>query len=86
MANANLVVIENADRFELAALHQLRGRVGRSKDQGYCILIADISTENARERMNIMVKTNDGFEISQKIWSLGDPGVSWGKATRAAST
>ena len=74
VANANLVVIENADRFGLAALHQLRGRVGRSKDQGYCILIADISTENARERMNIMVKTNDGFEISQKDLELRGPG------------
>jgi len=52
----------------------LRGRVGRSKDQGYCILIADISTENARERMNIMVKTNDGFEISQKDLELRGPG------------
>jgi ATP-dependent DNA helicase RecG len=74
VVNANLMVIENADRFGLAALHQLRGRVGRSKDQGYCILIADANSDNARERMNIMVKTNDGFEISQKDLELRGPG------------
>lgn len=74
VANANLMVIENADRFGLAQLHQLRGRVGRSSSQAYCILIADTKTSYARERMNIMVKTNNGFEISQKDLELRGPG------------
>ena len=74
VANANLMVIENADRFGLAQLHQLRGRVGRSNTQAYCILIADIKSNNARERMGIMTKTNNGFEISQKDLELRGPG------------
>ena len=72
--NANLMVIENAERFGLAQLHQLRGRVGRSDSQAYCILIADTKNSIARERMNIMVKTNNGFEIAQKDLELRGPG------------
>mgnify|MGYP000889351635 FL=1 len=74
VANANLMVIENAERFGLAQLHQLRGRVGRSDSQAYCILIADTKNSIARERMNIMVKTNNGFEIAQKDLELRGPG------------
>lgn len=74
VSNANLMVIEDADRFGLAQLHQLRGRVGRSNTQAYCILIADVKSDNARERMNIMSKTNNGFEISQKDLELRGPG------------
>lgn len=78
IANANLMVIENAERFGLAQLHQLRGRVGRSHSQAYCILIADIKEGNGKERMDIMVKTNNGFEISQKDLELRGPGELWG--------
>ncbi len=74
VANANLMVIENAERFGLAQLHQLRGRVGRSDNQAYCILIADTKNSIARERMNIMIKTNNGFEIAQKDLELRGPG------------
>ncbi|HZJ57815.1 MAG TPA: ATP-dependent DNA helicase RecG [Clostridia bacterium] len=74
IANANLMVIENAERFGLATLHQLRGRVGRSKSQSYCILISDLKSDNARERMDVMVKSNDGFEISQRDMELRGPG------------
>ncbi len=74
VANANLMVIENAERFGLAQLHQLRGRVGRSDSQAYCVLIADVKNRIARERMNIMVKTNNGFEIAHKDLELRGPG------------
>ncbi|HZJ82363.1 MAG TPA: ATP-dependent DNA helicase RecG, partial [Clostridia bacterium] len=72
--NANLMVVENAERFGLAQLHQLRGRVGRSSSQAYCVLMADANNKNAKERMSIMVKSNDGFEISQKDLELRGPG------------
>lgn len=74
VAKANLMVIEDADRFGLAQLHQLRGRVGRSQSQAYCVLIADTKGNNAKERMDIMTQTNSGFEISQKDLELRGPG------------
>lgn len=74
VANANLMIIENADRFGLGQLHQLRGRVGRSNSQAYCILIADTKSSKAKERMDIMVRSNNGFEISQKDLELRGPG------------
>ncbi|NLO83455.1 MAG: ATP-dependent DNA helicase RecG [Clostridiales bacterium] len=72
--NATLMVIENAERFGLAQLHQLRGRVGRGEHQAYCILIADAKTREVYERMKIMTKTNDGFEIAEKDLKLRGPG------------
>ena len=63
---ANVIVIYNAERFGLSQLHQLRGRVGRGEDQSYCILINNAHSDEQMERMNIMVKTNSGFELSQK--------------------
>ncbi len=63
---ANVIVIYNAERFGLSQLHQLRGRVGRSSNQSYCILISNAHSDEQIERMNIMVKTNSGFELSQK--------------------
>lgn len=63
---ANVIIIYNAERFGLSQLHQLRGRVGRSSDQSYCILINNARSDEQMERMNIMVKTNSGFELSQK--------------------
>ena len=63
---ANVIVIYNAERFGLSQLHQLRGRVGRSSDQSYCILINNAHTDEQMKRMSIMVSTNSGFELSQQ--------------------
>ncbi|CCQ21326.1 ATP-dependent DNA helicase recG [Listeria monocytogenes] len=63
-----MMVIYDADRFGLAQLHQLRGRVGRGADQSYCILIADPKTEVGKERMMIMSETNDGFVRTSWPW------------------
>ncbi len=72
--NASVMVIYDADRFGLAQLHQLRGRVGRGKDQSYCILLADPKSETGKERMRIMEDTNDGFVVSEKDLELRGPG------------
>ena len=73
--NATVMVIQNAERFGLSQLHQLRGRVGRGGDQSYCILLTndEISTDT-RKRMNIMVETNDGFRIAEADLQLRGPG------------
>jgi len=72
--NATLMIIENAERFGLAALHQLRGRVGRGSEKSYCILKCYSSGRNILERMDIMTKTNDGFKIAEKDLELRGPG------------
>jgi ATP-dependent DNA helicase RecG len=72
--NASIMVIENADRFGLAQLHQLRGRVGRGSTQSYCYLLADGKSETTRQRLEIMTQTNDGFIIAQKDLELRGPG------------
>ena len=76
--NATVMVIENAERFGLAQLHQLRGRVGRGAAQSYCILVSDADAGTAAERLEIMTKTNDGFKISQKDLELRGPGEFFG--------
>ena len=68
--NATIMVIENAERFGLAQLHQLRGRVGRGEQQSYCILISDTTSDIARKRLKLMTKTTDGFEIAEKDLEL----------------
>ena len=69
------MVIENAERFGLAQLHQLRGRVGRGAEQSYCILKTTHKlSENSRKRLDIMCKTNDGFEIAEADLKLRGPG------------
>ena len=73
--NASVMIIENAERFGLSQLHQLRGRVGRGADQSYCILVTNYKlTEDTRKRLEIMVRTNDGFEIAEADLKLRGPG------------
>lgn len=72
--NATVMVIENAERFGLSQLHQLRGRVGRSSLQSYCVLVSSSRSQETRERLNIMTQTNDGFVIAEKDLQLRGPG------------
>ena len=76
--NATVMVIENAERFGLSQLHQLRGRVGRGNEQSYCILFAQGSTDVMKKRMEIMCKSNDGFYISEEDLKLRGPGDFFG--------
>ncbi len=76
--NSTVMVIENAERFGLSQLHQLRGRVGRGKDKSYCILVSDAQSETARARLEIMCKTNNGFAIADKDLELRGPGEFFG--------
>lgn len=76
--NANIMVIENAERFGLAQLHQLRGRVGRGDYQSYCVLKYEGKSETVRERMKVMCNTNDGFVISEKDLELRGSGDFFG--------
>ena len=76
--NAVLMIIENADRFGLSQLHQLRGRVGRGKEQSYCVLITDNDSEDVKSRLGIMCKTNDGFKISEEDLRIRGPGDFFG--------
>ncbi|MCK9905835.1 ATP-dependent DNA helicase RecG, partial [Frankia sp. Cpl3] len=76
--NATFMVVYDAERFGLAQLHQLRGRVGRGAEQSCCVLIADPKTEIGKERMRVMCETNDGFELSQRDLELRGPGDFFG--------
>lgn len=75
---ANVIVIVNAERYGLAQLHQLRGRVGRSDAQSFCVLLADASTDEARRRMEVMESTTDGFRIAEEDLALRGPGEFFG--------
>ena len=73
--NATVMIIQNAERFGLSQLHQLRGRVGRGGDQSYCLLLTRMElTTDTRKRMEIMVATNDGFRIAEADLQLRGPG------------
>ncbi len=77
--NASVMIIENANRFGLSQLHQLRGRVGRGSDQSYCVLVTDHKlTGEGKKRMATMVRTNDGFEIAEADLQLRGPGETQG--------
>ena len=77
--NAAVMVVENAERFGLSQLHQLRGRVGRGKHQSYCILISDNRNEETRQRLRVMTKTTDGFRIAEEDLRLRGPGDFFGQ-------
>ena len=72
--NASLMIVENAERFGLSQLHQLRGRVGRGNKKSYCVLVSDLKTEKALARLDIMKTTYDGYEIADKDLMLRGPG------------
>lgn len=76
--NATLMIIIDAHRFGLAQLHQLRGRVGRSSQQSYCILVSDYENDKTKERLEMLTKTNNGFEISEADLRLRGPGDFFG--------
>ena len=76
--NAALMIVENAERFGLSQLHQLRGRVGRGQHKSWCILVSDNDGEENRARLNIMTKTNDGFKIAEEDLRLRGPGDFFG--------
>lgn len=76
--NATIILIENAERFGLSQLHQLRGRVGRGKEKSYCILISDSRAEPTRERLRVMKETSDGFQVAEYDLKLRGPGDFFG--------
>lgn len=76
--NATLMVIENAERFGLAQLHQLRGRVGRGSDKSFCYLVATPKTDDAYKRIQVMVRSNNGFEIAEEDLNIRGPGEFFG--------
>ena len=76
--NASLMVVENAERFGLSQLHQLRGRVGRGQHQSYCVLVSDNKNEETRQRLLAMTKTADGFKIAEEDLRLRGPGDFFG--------
>ena len=76
--NATVMMVENAERFGLAQLHQLRGRVGRGKDQSYCIFMYAQESEEVKKRLEILASTNNGFEIAEKDLELRGPGELFG--------
>jgi ATP-dependent DNA helicase RecG len=76
--NATVMLIEEAERFGLSQLHQLRGRVGRGQHRSYCLLLSDGGTDSAETRLQAMVDTNDGFEIAETDLKLRGPGEFFG--------
>jgi ATP-dependent DNA helicase RecG len=82
--NATVMLVENAERFGLAQLHQLRGRIGRGAHESFCILISDAKNEEARQRLKILEETNDGFKIAEADLKLRGPGELLGREQSGA--
>ena len=80
VSNATVMLIENAERFGLAQLHQLRGRIGRGEHKSYCILLTTDQTPETTEKLNVLEKTTNGFEIADADWELRGPGDLLGTA------
>ena len=76
--NASLMIVENAERFGLSQLHQLRGRVGRGVHKSWCVLVSDSPTEEARQRLRVLVQTSDGFAVAEEDLRLRGPGDFFG--------
>lgn len=76
--NATLMVVENAERFGLSQLHQLRGRVGRGEAKSYCVLLSSNRNQETRQRMKVLCSTNDGFKIAEEDLKLRGPGDFFG--------
>ena len=79
VANATLMIVENADRYGLSQLHQLRGRVGRGKHQSWCVLVSDNRSPETRARLKVLVNTADGFRIAEEDLKLRGPGDFFGR-------
>jgi ATP-dependent DNA helicase RecG len=75
---ASVMIIENADRFGISQLHQLRGRVGRGNDKAYCVLFADPSTDDSRDRLMAIIATTDGFVLAEKDLEIRGEGQLFG--------
>ena len=76
--NATVMLIEDAERFGLSQLHQLRGRVGRGMHKSYCVLLGDPQTDDGKARLGVMIKTQNGFEIAEHDLQLRGPGEFYG--------
>ena len=79
VANASVMVIEQAERFGLSTLHQLRGRIGRGRHNGYCCFVSDQTTEEGKKRLKAIISTSDGFKISEKDLEIRGPGRYFGR-------
>jgi ATP-dependent DNA helicase RecG len=84
--NASVMIVENAERFGLAQLHQLRGRIGRGEHKSYCILLSDDDSEETHAKLDVLGKTSNGFEIAEADWDLRGPGDLLGTAQSGLPT
>jgi len=80
VSNATVMLIENAERFGLAQLHQLRGRIGRGEHKSYCILLTPAQVKEASAKLAVLARTTDGFEVAEADWELRGPGDLLGTA------